>query len=33
VVAIIYLLWATRRAHRTMRNQTIDGEVQNRDIQ
>jgi uncharacterized membrane protein len=33
VVAVIYFLWATRRAHRTMRNQTVDGEIQTRDLQ
>ena len=33
VVAIIYFLWVTRRARRTLRNQTIEGEVQSRDIQ
>jgi len=33
VVAIIYFLWATRRARRTLHNQTIEGEVQSRDIQ
>ena len=33
VVAIIYVLWVTRRARRTLRNQTIEGEVQGRDIQ
>jgi Flp pilus assembly protein TadB len=31
--AIIYFLWVTRRARRTLRNQTIEGEVQSRDIQ
>jgi VIT1/CCC1 family predicted Fe2+/Mn2+ transporter len=33
VAAIIYFLWATRRARGAMRDQTIDGEVQSRDIQ
>lgn len=33
VVAVIYFLWATRRAHRTMRNRTIDGEIRTRDVQ
>jgi Flp pilus assembly protein TadB len=33
VAAIIYFLWVTRRARRTLRNQTIEGEVQSRDIQ
>jgi VIT1/CCC1 family predicted Fe2+/Mn2+ transporter len=33
VVAIIYFLWATRHARRAMRNQTVDGEVQNRHKQ
>lgn len=32
VAAAIYLLWATRRLRHTLRNQTIDGEVQNRDL-
>jgi len=31
-VALIYLFWATRRARRAMRDQTIDGEVKSRDI-
>ena len=33
VAAVIYLLWATRRVRRTMRNRTIDGEIQTRDLQ
>lgn len=33
VAALIYVLWATRRVRRTMRNRTIDGEIQNRDLQ
>jgi VIT1/CCC1 family predicted Fe2+/Mn2+ transporter len=33
VVAMIYFLWAARRARRTMRNQTADGILQSRDIQ
>jgi Flp pilus assembly protein TadB len=32
MLAIIYLLWATHRARRAMRNQVIDGEVTGRDI-
>ena len=31
--AVIYLLWATRRLRGTMRNRTIDGEIQTRDLQ
>ena len=33
VAAVIYFLWATRRVRRTMRNRTIDGEIQTRDLQ
>ncbi len=32
VMAIIYFLWATRRARRAMRDQIIDGEVKSRDV-
>lgn len=32
VAAVIYLLWATRCLRRTLRNRTIDGEIQNRDL-
>jgi hypothetical protein len=32
-VALIYLLWVTRRGRRAMRDQVIEGEVKGRDIQ
>jgi hypothetical protein len=32
-VALLYLLWVTRRARRAMRDQIIEGEVKGRDIQ
>jgi 4-hydroxybenzoate polyprenyltransferase len=32
-VAVIYFLWAARRAHRTMPNQTINGEIRTRNVQ
>jgi heme/copper-type cytochrome/quinol oxidase subunit 2 len=31
-VAVIYLLWTTRRIRRAMRQQVIEGEVESRDI-
>jgi ABC-type nickel/cobalt efflux system permease component RcnA len=33
IIIITYLLWATRRARRAMRDQIIDGEVKSRDVQ
>ena len=32
-IAIVYMFWATHRARRAIRNQTIDGVVNKRDIQ
>ena len=32
VVAIAYFFWTTRRARRSIRDRTIDGKAQSRDI-